>query len=185
MKLLLIESTPGNAAAISQNLVAEGHDLISCADEHGGPCKGTRQVDDCPMGAHIDLAIVTREPDSVHTLDEMGSVCAKRHRVPLVEVDPIHPADDLPSVDVAIALAARRVEAGYATAVRHELGHQGAIVDVHRDTDRIQVNVKLPAAECTTSRLSAVADRARMAVREHDPFVRSIDVSVVSYPDPA
>jgi hypothetical protein len=36
----------------------------------------------------------------------------------------------------------------------------------------------------SATRLSAVADRARHAVREHDPYVRAIDVAVVTYPDP-
>jgi hypothetical protein len=185
MKLLLIESTPGNAATIERNLVADGHQVVSCSDEHGGPCRGTHQLADCPLEGHIDLAIVTREPDAEHTLDEMGSVCAKRHRVPVVEVDPVEPVDDLPNVEVAQALAQRRVEAGYATAVRHEIGHQSAIVDVHRDVDRIHVRVQIPASEATQSVLSSTADRARKAVREHDAFVRAIDISVVSYPDPA
>jgi len=185
MKLLLIESTPGNAATIQRDLLADGHDVVSCADEHGGPCRGTHQLAECPLEGHVDLAIVTREPGAAHTLDEMGSVCAKRHRVPLVEVDPVEPVDDLPNVDVAQALALRRVEAGYATAVRHELGNQAAIVDVHRDVDRIHVRVQLPASEAVQSTISVTADRARKAVREHDPFVKAIDVSVVSYPDPA
>ncbi|MFZ4719797.1 MAG: hypothetical protein ACOYMR_10250 [Ilumatobacteraceae bacterium] len=185
MKLLLIESTPGNATAIQSDLVADGHEVVSCHDDHGGPCRGVQHHADCPMEQHLDMAIVTRDPRATHTLHEMGSVCAAQHRVPLVEVDPQDVADDLPSVQVAHAVATRRVEAGYAAAVRQELGNLPAIVDVRRDLKRVHVTVQVPASVATASRLSAVADRARFAAREHDPFVSGIDVSVVTYPDPA
>jgi hypothetical protein len=184
MKLLLIESTPGNATAIESELVAEGHEVLTCTDEHGGACRGAEHHRDCPMEQHIDMAIVTRTPSAVHTLAEMGSVCATRHRVPIVTVDPSEMADDMPSVAVANAVATRRVEAGYATAVRNELGHLAAIVDVRREPNRIHVTVQVPASDGTSAKVSAVADRARHAVREHDPFVGGIDIVVVTYPDP-
>lgn len=185
MKLLLIESTPGNATAIQADLVDEGHDIVSCNDTHGGPCRGIAHHRECPMEQHIDLAIVTRDPRAAHSLHEMGSVCAQQHRVPLVEVDPSDVADDFPSAAVAAALATRRVEAAYATAVRHELSGVPAIVDVRRDRNRVHVNVQVPASMGDRAVLSHVADRARHATREHDPFVSGIDVSVVTYPDPA
>jgi hypothetical protein len=184
MKLLLIESTPGNASTIERDLRAEGHDVVNCADEHGGPCKGVQQHHDCPLEQHIDLAIVAREPNSARTLDEMGSVCAQRHRVPMVEVDPSDVADDLPSVAVANALATRRVEAGYAAAVRHELNHLPALVEVRRETECVHVTVQLPVSMATIEKSSYAADRARHAVRQHDPFVKAIDVAVITYPDP-
>ena len=185
MKLLLIESTPGNAHEIGADLIAEGHEVVTCADEHGGPCRGISQHAECPMEHHIDLTIVAREHGSAHTLDEMGSVCAMRHRVPMVEVDPRQVADELPSVKVANAVAKRAIEAGYATAVRHELGHLPALVDVERTPGRIHVSVQVPASQGASSQqLSAVADRARHAVRAHDPYVSGIDVAVVCYPDP-
>lgn len=184
MKLLLIESTPGNAAAIKSELMAEGHEVLTCDDDHGALCRGMEHPAECPMEQHIDMAIVTRAPGSAHTLSEMGSVCAARHRVPLVEVDPADVADVLPSVTAATALASRRVEAGFAAAIRQELGHVAAIVDVSREIDRIHVTVQVPASEGTPTKLSNVADRARHAVREHDQFVRVVDVAVVTYPDP-
>lgn len=183
MRLLLIESTPGNAREIGAHLTADGHEVVSCADEHGGPCRGATHHIACPMEQHIDLTIVAREAGSTRTLAEMGSVCATRHRVPLMEVDPLQ--DGLPSVAVAQAVAGRAVAAGYATAVRHELGHLPALVEVQRTPDRIHVSVQVPASQHTPQALSAVADRARKAVREYDPFVQGIDVSVSCYPDPA
>jgi len=184
MKLLLIESTPGNATAIAGDLAANGHEVLSCTDEHGGPCRGVAHHADCPLDGHVDLTIVARQPGSTHTLDEMGAVCAARHRVPTVEVDPLHPADDLPDLTVASALAARKVEAAYAQAIRNELGGVPALVDVRREPTRIVANVQVPAAHGTPQGLSAVADRARKAVREHDPYVGGIDINVVCYPDP-
>lgn len=183
MRLLLIESTPGNATEIGAHLAADGHEVVTCTDDHGGPCRGATHHVACPMEQHIDLTIVAREAGSVRTLAEMGSVCATRHRVPLMEVDPLQ--DGLPSVAVAQAVAGRAVAAGYATAVRHELGHIPALVDVQRSADHIQVTVQVPERHNTPQALSAVADRARKAVREYDPYVKGIDISVVCYPDPA
>lgn len=185
MKLLLIESTPGNATAIQSDLLADGHDVVTCSDDHGGPCRGVQHHRNCPMEQHIDMAIIARDPRAPHTLAEMGAVCAAQHRVPLVEVDPSDVGDDLPSVGVAHAVATRRVEAGFATAVRQELGGLPAIVDVRREQKRVHITVQVPASIATASKLSSVADRARFAAREHDPFVSGIDVSVVTYPDPA
>ncbi len=185
MKLLLIESTPGSATAIETSLVADGHEVVTCTDEHGGPCRGMVHHDACPLEGHIDMAIVARDPASPRLLSEMGAVCATRHRVPLVEVDPADVADDMPTVAVANALATRRVEAGYATAVRHELGNIAAIVDVRREVDRVHITVQVPASDGTPSKLASLADRARHAVRVHDQYVKTIDIAVTCYPDPA
>lgn len=185
MKLLLIESTPGNATGIGADLTADGHEVVTCADEHGGPCRGISQHAECPMESHIDLTIVAREHGSARTLAEMGSVCAARHRVPMVEVDPAQVDDEFPSVTVAGALAKRAIEAGYATAIRHELVHLPALVEVERSPGRIHVTVQIPTSEGTPQKLSSIADRASRAVRSHDPYVNAIDVSVVCYPDPA
>lgn len=183
MKLLLIESSPGNADVIERELLANGHEVVACTDAHGGPCRGAAHHEDCPLEQHVDLAIVAREPGSAHTLAEMGGVCASKHRVPLVEVDPANPADDLPDLTVANALATRKVEAAYAAAIRAELDQVPALVDVRREPKRIVATVQVPASNNTPAKLSAVADRARKAVRAHDPYVGNIDVNVVCYPD--
>ena len=49
LKLLLIESAPGNATDIGAHLMADGHEVVTCADEHGGPCRGTAQQSACPL----------------------------------------------------------------------------------------------------------------------------------------
>ena len=185
MKLLLIESTAGDATAIGAHLTAAGHDVFACTDAHGGPCRGVTRHADCPLEQHIDLTIVARDPAAARSLAEMGSVCAARHRVPLVEVDPRQIDDELPSVRVASALAKRTTELSYVTAILEELSHLPALVDVDRTPSRIHVSVQVPASQDTQQKLSAIADRARHAVRQHDPYVNCIDVSVVCYPDPS
>ncbi len=184
MKLLLIESTVGDGTAIGAHLAAAGHDVLSCTDEHGGPCRGIDRHADCPLEQHIDLAIVARDPAAAHTLAEMGSVCATRHRVPMLELDAHQVGDELPNVSAASALAKRTTELGYIAAVRDELSHLAAIVEVERTPQRIHVSVQVPARYDSPQKISAIADRARHAVRQHDPYVSSIDVSVGCYPDP-
>jgi len=185
MKLLLIESDPGSATPIHQHLVDEGHEVLSCNDEFGGPCRGVADHVECPLHSHVDLAIVARTPDDRHSLNEMGSVCASQRRVPIVEVDPAIVDDEMPSVVVAGALATRKVEAAYAAAVRHELGDIETDVEVHRQPSRIHVTLRVPATYTTAPQLSAVADRARHAIRSFDPFVAVIDVSVATSATPA
>ncbi|MEY4174564.1 MAG: hypothetical protein RI900_1729, partial [Actinomycetota bacterium] len=164
-------------------LQAEGHEVLSCRDERGGPCRGVARHHDCPLEHHVDMAIVAREPGSAHTLHEMGGVCAQGHRVPLVEVNPFDLADGLPSVAVASALATRRVEEGYSAAVRAAITSLPAMVDVRREADRIHATIQIPAGAADRPAMTYAADRARAAIREHDPFVSCIDVSVVTYPD--
>jgi len=183
MRLLLIESTPGTGSAIEADLLAQGHEVVSCNDEHGGPCRGIDDHRECPLETHVDMTIVARAGTTERTLGEMGAVCATRHRVPLVEVDTDDPTGGLPSVAVASAVATRRVEAACADAVRAELGDVPAVVEVRREPDRVHVSIQVPQRTRTQSKVSAMADRARHAVREHDQFVSCIDVSVVSYPD--
>ena len=185
MKLLLIESNPGDANEIGAHLAADGHEVVTCTDEHGGPCRGIDHHAACPLEHHIDLTIVARHPDADRSLSEMGSVCAARHRVPVVEVDPREIEDELPSVRVASAVAKRRAEAGYAIAIRHELAHLPALVQVERTPNRIHATVQVPASFDTPQKISAIADRVRHAVRQHDPYVSCIDVSVDCYPDPS
>ena len=185
MKLLLIESTPGNATELGAHLAAGGHDVVTCTDQHGGPCRGVDHHAACPLEEHVDLTILARDPGAARSLAEMGSVCAVRHRVPMVEVDPSQIDDQLPSVGVASAMAQRAEEARYAAAIRKELAHLPALVDVDRTPSRIHASVQVPESQNTPQRLSAIADRARHAVRQHDPFVNCIDVSVMCYADPS
>ena len=178
--MLLIESSPSQASGLREQLAAEGHEVVHCSDDRGGPCRGAEHHADCPLEQSVDLAILTREPEAPQTLAEMGSICASRHRVPLVVVDPTQLRDELPNVTVAAANARRAVDSAYAAAVRRELSHLSTVVEARRTADKVQVHVQLPASQHSPAARSAVADRARFAVRTHDPFVKQIDVSVAS-----
>ena len=183
MRLLLVEATPGNSASLRSGLEAEGHEVLSCTDRRGGPCRGVADHADCPMGAPVDMAIVAREPGSAHSLHEMGGVCAQGHRVPLVEVNPFDEADGLPSLAAASAMATAHVEQAYAAAIRSEIDSLPVMVDVRREPNRIHATVQVPASAVDRASMTWAADRARAAIRRHDPFISCIDVSVVTYPD--
>jgi hypothetical protein len=179
MEVLLIESSPGVAATLQHRLVRDGHDVISCNDSHGGPCKGVESDEICPMTQHIDVAILARERDAAPSLNEMGSICAQRHRVPLVT---LYPGDEFgpgSSTEIAAAVARREIEAGYVAAVRRELGHDVGDITVLREHQRVHVAVSV-AQPRTAQEMSRLADRARKAVRDHDPHTPVIDISVVA-----
>jgi hypothetical protein len=184
MKLLLIETEPGVAFPLEEQLLGDGHDVVQCNDEFGGPCKGVADHTECPMHSHIDLAIVARTEQSDRTLNEMGAVCAEQHRIPLVQVDPHEPDTALEDLDATAANARRKVEAEYAAAVRRELlqaGVEHAVeVEVSRTPYRVAAVVHLPERYSLATQQAALSDRARHAIRTHDPFVRVIDVSVVT-----
>ena len=179
MDVLLIESTPGIATSLQQRLIRDGHEVISCNDSHNGPCRGVESNASCPMDQHIDVAVLARERGVAPTLNEMGSVCALRHRVPMVT---LYPGDEFgpgASTEVAAAVARREVEAGYVAVIRREVGH--AVEDITRaaraptdprhadDLDTVDV----------AQAIGMLADRARQAVREHDSHTPVVDVSVV------
>ena len=176
--VLLIESSPGIAATLYRRLLRDGHDVVSCNDSHNGPCRGAESNDACPLSNHIDIAVLAREPHVAPSLNEMGSVCALRHRIPLVT---LYPGDEFGpgvSTEIRAAVARREVEAAYVAAVRHELGHTVDDIEVHREHNRIHVRLTIfdtPSAQA----VGMIADRARDAVREHDRYTPVIDVSVV------
>jgi hypothetical protein len=178
MDVLLIESSPGIATTLQHRLIHDGHEVISCNDSHGGPCRGVESGDACPMEMHIDVAVLARERDAAPSLNEMGSVCAIRHRVPLVT---LYPGDEFgpgASTEIAAAVARREVEAGYVAAVRRELGHAVDDITVLREHQRIHVSLSVSTATDAQA-VSRLADRARHAVREHDRTTPVVDISVV------
>ncbi len=178
MDVLLIESSPGIATSLQQRLARDGHEVISCNDSHGGPCRGVESNQACPMTGNIDVAILARERDSAPSLNEMGSVCALQHRVPLVT---LYPGDEFgpgASTEIAAAVARREVEAGYVAAVRRELGHSVKDIVVMREHQRVHATISVPTSSDAQT-ISRLADRARHAVREHDSHTLVVDISVV------
>jgi hypothetical protein len=177
MQVLLIESSPGAAKTLHNRLIRDGHEVVSCNDSRGGPCRGVEANNSCPLQNHIDVAILARRDASAPTLNEMGAVCADRHRVPVVE---LYPGDEFgpgESAVVAAALARRRVEAQYVMAIRHEMGH--AVDDIKVEREHGRIHVTLTAAPSSSATLSTLADKARKAVREYDANVPVVDISVI------
>lgn len=178
MDVLLIESSPGIAESLHHRLVRDGHTVVSCNDSHGGPCKGVESNDSCPLDAHVDLAVLARERDGARSLNEMGAVCAQRRRIPVVT---LYPGDEFgagPSTDIAAAIAKREVEAGYAAAVRRELGHAVGDIKVMREHQRVHVTLTVHEV-ASAQAVAMLADRARHAVRDHDKMTPIVDISVV------
>jgi hypothetical protein len=174
----LIEPNPGVESVIATRLVASGHELRRCFDEvDDGPCRGVRDDARCPMHHPIDLTVVVRDMDAPASLREMGAVCGERHRVPVVRVLP-HDATDIAAVVRTAAANGRdQLEARDASVVRVALAGHNARVEAQRDAGNVRVSVHLPSP--ISSRLrSALADRARHALRTYDPFVRTIDIAI-------
>lgn len=180
MKILLVANHPDDAQAVEQTLVRDGHSVTTCNDRSGGPCRGVAHLDDCPLESSMDLAVIARSPHVRRGIEEMGSVCAARHRVGVVEIDPSNP-DDRSIYDLADA-AEHEICHEYAHTVARTLGellgerpYQVSIT--RRDRD-VHAWIRLGFA-ATSIEVSAIADRARAGVRRHDRFAQVIDVSVV------
>jgi hypothetical protein len=127
---------------------------------------------------HVDIAVLARERDAAPGLNEMGSVCAMRHRVPLVT---LYPGDEFgpgPSTEIAAAVARRELEAGYVAVIRRQLGHIVGDITVVREHSRIHATLAV-AEVANAQAISWIADRARDAIREHDRHTPVIDISVV------
>jgi len=183
MDVLVIESATGIAATLEHRLVRDGHQVISCNDSHGGPCLGVESNAACPLLQHIDVAVLARERGAARSLNEMGAVCALRHRVPLVT---LHAGDEFgpgPSTEIAAAVARRAVEAGYEAVVRKQVGHAVDDITVQREYRRIHVTISV-ATSTSALNIHRLVDRVRQAVRAHDVHTETVDISVVKA-DPA
>lgn len=153
-----------------------------CNDDAGGPCRSIREPATCPLHSQPDLAVLISRELSPSVLGEMGFVCALRHRVPTVTIDPVRVADELWRIEPEMALARRHVELEDARVVREHVPNVGSVA-VHRQKGHVAVEVR-PLGQLTDpkARLS-LADRTREAIRDHDPYVSVIDVSVAQGAD--
>jgi hypothetical protein len=180
MKILLVANHPDDAMAVEQALTSVGHTIATCHDDHGGPCRGVDHLEECPLESSVDLAVIARSPETPRGLDEIGAVCAARHRVGVVELDPRNAADsslyDL--ADAAEARLCREYEASVATTLRETSPLTPLGVTVRRHDRDVRVRLELDV-RVTPLEMTALADRARAGVRRYDRFARTIDVSVV------
>ena len=183
MDVLVIESEPGIAATLEHRLVRDGHEVISCNDSKGGPCAGVESNAVCPLQQHVDVAVLARQRGAARSLNEMGAVCALRHRVPLVT---LYPGDEFgpgASTEIAAAVARRAVEAGYEAVIRKHVGHAVDDITVQREYRRIHVTITV-ATSTSALNVHRLVDRVRQAVRAHDVHTETVDISVVKA-DPA
>jgi hypothetical protein len=193
MRVLLVESCPGTSDDVRTQLTDAGHEVVECFDDTAPLCVGIDDARRCPLGHPVDVAIAVRVPgDGAAKLHEMGAVCALRHRVPLVEypgldTSPFHGRSTATSGDLIGAIDDAAAQAGphalAATAAIRGLpgltdrDPGAAFATTERDGKRLHVVVHLPAgiAPEVAGMAATVATRA---VREVDPYVSVIDVSL-------
>ncbi len=170
MRMLLVESHPGSARALGEQLALAGHDVTSCCDEESlSPCRNVEHGEDCPLERHVDVAIIAKSATSPRSLFEMGGVCAERHRVPVIEVDETDCGDIgviLSTLEQATTAATVRTEEAYAESVRAALGRPELAVDVERSERRVRVVIHLtePADSNTRSDSTVVYRRLQHPV---------------------
>jgi hypothetical protein len=183
MKILLVADDPRDALAVERHLVAEGHAVATCHDAAGAPCRGVHHLDDCPLASPVDLAVVARAPLAPRSLGEMGAVCAARHRVGVVEIDPARLGDPRSAPDLyeLADLAERDVceqgERAVVGAIEPTLLGRPAVAIVRRSDRDLRVRVEL-AFDATPAEVALIADRARAGARDWNRAARVIDVSV-------
>ena len=182
MRILLASRNETIHDRLTDRWTRDGHDVVVCADEMGDPCRGVRTPDECPLQSHVDLAVLVSTSSTPSGLAEMGFVCAQRHRVATVTIDPVLAADELWHLESERSSAQRRLEAEDAQAVRERL-LDATTVTVHRGPRRVAVEVRVSTPLADGKERLAVADRVRQAIRARDAYVDVIDVSVSSADD--
>lgn len=165
-----------------------GHAVGACHDDSWG-CVGMDGA--CPLDTTegVDVAVAVADPSG--RFDVQGIACVHRARIPIVAVgatatDPVldYVVTNLPHGDPSV-LTAMEAAAG------HAVGHRVAIEDALRDRlepgEAVTVTVErrsqcidvMLVSEADGRRAAAFADAARGAVRQFDPYVDVIDVSIV------
>src|SRR5688500_3560452 len=148
MRVLLIESSPGLALELEDRLTDAGHDVLTCYDEYGGPCKGVTSRERCPVEPSPHVAVLVQPEKAEPTLHEAGIVCARRRHVPVVRVDSERGADELGApgeIEIAAAQASRRSEHAYGLVVETALHDLDALATIEQTPRRVAVRVHVPA----------------------------------------
>jgi hypothetical protein len=187
MRVLLVESTPGNAHEVADWLTEAGHEAMSC---FGSPvtfgCRGVEHHEDCPLDRHTDAALLVRDLDGGgHTLTEMGAVCAMRHRVPVVEMsEPTGVGLDATMLSVLEEVQHHTANQAYVQAALEALVRIPGIGDlsrigitVNRQQDRVHALLALPP-DIEDGQVPMLVDWVGRALRAHDHYAKVIDVGV-------
>lgn len=185
MRVLLVESTPGNAYEVANWLGEAGHETVTCFDTPVTfGCRGAERHEDCPLDRHTDAALLVRDIDGGgHTLTEMGAVCAMRHRVPVIEMtEPTGRGLDATMLSVLDEVQHHRLNTGYVRAAHDALARVPGLasaeaigITVERQQDRVHALLALPA-DITDSQVPMIVDWVGRALRAHDPYAKVIDV---------
>jgi hypothetical protein len=191
MRVLLVESTPGNAREVARWLHEAGHQTEQCFGQPGHyGCRGVSDPASCPMDTPLDLTVLVRDFDGGQPpLTEMGAVCSLRHHLPVVElVEPDREALDATMLGALASVSSGRTTADYESAVHDawvvRLGLDSDhpySVSVTREPNRVHAVVELPAGT-PAEIVPGLIDTAARALRRHDPFVRVIDIATAVAP---
>ena len=166
----MTETTSPAAATVAAELAEAGHTVHRCHEESGGTLGVAVRGAPCPVETQpIDVVV------SVRPVMDDGIQCSVRRKIPLADgVDGVGPALAAPLLDhsaaatdalwASLRVAGVRADAASAT-VRRRNGGLVVRATVTPEPGRA-------AAQAASVRMAA-------AVREVDPWARSIDVSVV------
>lgn len=187
MRVLLVESTPGNAHEVTSWLTDAGHEVVRCFEPPVTfACRGATEHAQCPLESPTDMALLVRDlDDRGHTLTEMGAVCAMRHRVPVVELNEPHGrALDAVLLGALAAVEYRTEYEAYERAAHDALRRITTLqqpervqVVVNLQNDRVRAVLHVPP-DLGRDMVSTMVDHVARALRAHDPYARVIDVGV-------
>jgi hypothetical protein len=199
MRVLCVETEPGVAGVVVEQLRAAGHEVVRCFDDVAGsarPCAGLDRPGSCPLetGAGVDVVLDVRGADHpLPTSGETGVTCALRQQVPLAVAGRTRPnpfgrwtaavvdADDVPAgCEAARRHGLETLGAEVSIAVCRQLdGFYVPGVDVTTDVRRrgrdLDVVIHRPATE--RSRDGAIVVRAHAALRDSGVNVRTTSIS--------
>lgn len=194
MKVLLVESSPGVAEQVSDDLTRAGMHVVRC---HESPedheCRALDPEARCPIDEGVDVALDVRaHGDDRATAAEQPVVCAARARLPLVvagrganpfsrwssaQVDPVQAVEactavmegPLPRHREAVRRALDALEARGAEPV--------GIRSVRRDGRAVKVDLEM--GERAGRERERVALAVSAALRRFDPHTPVLDISAV------
>lgn len=201
MRILLLESAPGVGTSTSEDLTADGHDVVRChaPDRPSFPCLELESPGACPLGNEpaVDCAVVVHASTSEPTASEGGVSCALRHNVPVVARAWSGPSPfdgwAVPVGGAGVVAACRTaIDAGLASEVRplvdevHRLleaaGHPPAdhdvSVSIRRTAGRTRVEVVLPADAPVDHGTVATRVHARYGEGRHPGSAAVVDIAV-------
>lgn len=197
MRVLLVGTVPGAIDRAEEVLLAGGHEVLHCRDEHARtfPCTALTERGSCPFErAGVDVVVTARDrPWPRPSPLEDGARCGIHRFVPLVvhgttTLEPFErwavaeTRSDAELLD-AVEVAPRQPlpEHGeVATATMREVlelaGTEpaGGAVEVRRVDGRLQVRLTLPPGAAAQE--GAITAKILSALRTLDPYADGIDV---------